>query len=251
MPCQPPSSDGREPGPASPGQEPALAPAVAPADDLETAVAPDRQPRVTVTEEEAHLPLPAAIVGATPQAVPPDQFRGQFAPCQGNPGTHRVLGGIPLSPYFWIRSTSFPGCRRCRRRWSSPIDRMQRQRGAAAQGEAADPLVDPSLQGGDRLRPVGRRVEQAAGAGRGSKAARQSGASGRPPRHESRPVAGRAAERRAARRTGRSARPGSSGRGRTGRPGSRPRPTADRPGPRDSAAPRSAVRGFARARHTE
>ena len=80
--------DRRQPGPAGPGQEPALAPAVAPADDLEPAVAPDRQPRPAVAVEELDLPLAAAIVDAAIQAVPPDQIRGQFAPCQGDPDAH-------------------------------------------------------------------------------------------------------------------------------------------------------------------
>jgi hypothetical protein len=83
-----PFVDRRQPGPAGPRQEPALTSAVSPSDNLEPPITPDRQPRFPIAEQELDLALAAPLMGPTVQAMPPDQLRGQFAPCQADSGTH-------------------------------------------------------------------------------------------------------------------------------------------------------------------
>jgi prepilin-type N-terminal cleavage/methylation domain-containing protein len=79
----PPASllHGLQPGPAGPGQEAALAAAVAPSHDLQAAVTPDRQPWHPVPERKLNLPFAATLlVNAAVQAVPPYDVPGHAAP---------------------------------------------------------------------------------------------------------------------------------------------------------------------------
>src|SRR5687768_5367789 len=82
------------------GQGPTLPPAVAPAHDLQAAIAPDRQPGPAVAIVETELVLAAAPVRPAVQAVPPDQFRGDLAPCQCDRDAHRHSGSeAHLAPH--------------------------------------------------------------------------------------------------------------------------------------------------------
>src|SRR5208337_2197787 len=83
--------DRRLPGPAGCGQELALAPAIAPAHDLEPPITPDRQPGPVVAIEKADFALASTLVSAAIEPVSCNQLRGQLAPCQGNSDTHGLL----------------------------------------------------------------------------------------------------------------------------------------------------------------
>ena len=54
----------------------------------------------------------APLVDATLQAVPPDQFRGQFAPCQGNPDAHFSWSLVLCSLFLVIGTARFTPSRR-------------------------------------------------------------------------------------------------------------------------------------------
>ena len=84
-------------------QELALAPAIAPAHDLQPAVAPDRQPGPAVAIEKADLPLASTLVNATIKPVSCNQLRGQLAPCQGNSDAHGWDSGGDGRVSSWSR----------------------------------------------------------------------------------------------------------------------------------------------------
>jgi len=67
---------GAELCPARAGQMWTLAAAVAPAQDLQLAVAPDRQQTLGVGEEELHFALAAPVMDTPRQSMPGDEFGG-------------------------------------------------------------------------------------------------------------------------------------------------------------------------------
>ena len=53
-----------------------------------------RRGELTLPHGKVQTPVFMPVgTAATVKAVPPDQIRGQFAPCQGDPGAHRVRSG--------------------------------------------------------------------------------------------------------------------------------------------------------------
>src|SRR5262249_24166662 len=93
--------DGRQPRPASAGQTPTVAAAVAPAQQLELPLVPDRQNRRVVAEQELDLALAAAFVDTATQVILLEHLYGQRAPGQCNPPEHSPPR---LVPPFLIRS---------------------------------------------------------------------------------------------------------------------------------------------------
>ncbi len=127
--------------------------AVTPAHDLEPPVAPDRQPRATVAIQEADLPLAPALVDAPLQPVPPDQFRGQLTPCQGDSMHWKRNISITFRNTIFpahITDVVFIG--------GVAVNGGQGERGGAAEDEPAVASVDLALEPGDglaRLRSAG------------------------------------------------------------------------------------------------
>src|SRR5271157_1395273 len=144
--------DRRLPGPAGCRQELALAPAIAPAHDLEPPITPDRQPGPAVAIEKADFALASTLVSAAIEPVSCNQLRGQLAPCQGNSDTHGLLEW-PLATSHHSKTYLSSNITNIISIGDVAVDGRQVERGGATEGEPAMAVVDLLLEQGDGLGP--------------------------------------------------------------------------------------------------